>query len=120
MNLLRHNSFWTPRVMTCSALKSINIDAVWGMVVDYYFQALEQDAFEAKRARQNRDWMHQLVNEMLLLRLTQNPAVKKMLPELEQQVENHEMTAFCRRPADHGSVLGHAARRPCVSTRWKN
>ena len=69
MNLLRHTSFWTPRVMTCSALKSINIDAVWGMVVDYYFQALEQEAFQGKRAQQNRDWMHQLVKEMLLLRL---------------------------------------------------
>ena len=94
MNLLRHTSFWTPRVMTCSALKSINIDAVWGMVVDYYFQALEQDVFQAKRARQNRDWMHQLVNEMLLLRLKQNPAVRKMLPALERQVEKHEITAY--------------------------
>jgi LAO/AO transport system kinase len=38
--------------------------------------------------------MHQLVQEMLLLRLKQNPAVKKMLPKLEQQVENHEITAY--------------------------
>jgi LAO/AO transport system kinase len=94
MNLLRHTSFWTPRVMTCSALKSVNIDAVWGMVVDYQVQAREQDVFRAKRARQNRDWMHQLVNEMLLLRLKQNPAVKKMLPLLEQQVEACEITAY--------------------------
>ena len=94
MNLLRHNSFWTPRVMTCSALKSVNIDAVWGMVVDYQVQAREQDVFRAKRARQNRDWMHQLVHEMLLLRLKQNPAVKQMLPLLEQQVESSEITAY--------------------------
>ena len=94
MNLLRHNTFWTPRVTTCSALNSVGIDAVWGMVVDYYFQALEQQAFQAKRARQNRDWMHQLVQEMLLLRLTRNPAVREMLPALEQQVEDHEITAY--------------------------
>ena len=94
MNLLRHNTFWTPRVMTCSALKSTGIDAVWGMVVDYYFQALEQEAFQAKRARQNRDWMHQLVREMLLLKLTQNPAVKGMLPTLERQVEDRQTTAY--------------------------
>jgi LAO/AO transport system kinase len=94
MNLLRHNTFWTPRVMTCSALESVGIDAVWGMVVDYYFQALEQEAFQAKRARQNRDWMHQLVKEMLLLRLTQNPAVKDLLPALERQVEARETTAY--------------------------
>jgi LAO/AO transport system kinase len=94
MNLLRHNTFWTPRVMTCSALKSVAIDAVWGMVVDYYFQALDQEAFQAKRARQNRDWMHQLVREMLLLRLTHNPAVKELLPALERQVEGRETTAY--------------------------
>ena len=94
MNLLRHTSFWTPRVMTCSALEGTNIDAVWGMVLDYYFQAVEQDAFQAKRARQNRDWMHQLVREMLLLRLTRNPAVRAMLPELERAVAAQEMTAY--------------------------
>jgi LAO/AO transport system kinase len=94
MNLLRHTSFWTPRVMTCSALKTINVDAVWGMVVDYYFQAMEQQAFQGKRAQQNRDWMHQLVNEMLLLTLSQNSQVKAMLPALEQQVENHDITPY--------------------------
>ena len=41
MNLLRHTTFWTPRVMTCSALKLINIDAIWGMIIDYYFPGAE-------------------------------------------------------------------------------
>ncbi|MEZ5567130.1 MAG: methylmalonyl Co-A mutase-associated GTPase MeaB [Halioglobus sp.] len=94
MNLLRHTSFWTPRVMTCSALHNTNIDALWGMLVDYYFQALEQDAFRKKRAQQNRDWMHQLVNEMLLLTLTGNAAVKRLMPELERAVANQEITAY--------------------------
>lgn len=94
MNLLRHTSFWTPRVMTCSALKMINIDAVWGMVVDYYFQAVEEQAFQAKRAQQNRDWMHQLVNEMLQLKLSSNSQVKAMLPQLEQEVESQDITAY--------------------------
>ncbi len=94
MNLLRHNAFWTPRVMTCSALESKNIDTVWGMVVDYEVQARANSAFQTKRAQQSRAWMHQLVNEMLLLRLAQNPEIKAMLPALEQQVENHETTAY--------------------------
>lgn len=94
MNLLRHTTFWTPRVMTCSALKLINIDAIWGMIIDYYFQALKEDAFQGKRAQQNRDWMHHLVNEMLLLKLTTNPRVKALLPELESAVENQSTTAY--------------------------
>ncbi|MEH6587802.1 MAG: methylmalonyl Co-A mutase-associated GTPase MeaB [Halioglobus sp.] len=94
MNLLRHTSFWTPRVMTCSALKNINIDSVWGMIVDYYFMAIDKNAFHDKRSQQNRDWMHQLVNEMLMLKLSQNSEVKRMLPALEQGVEDQEITAF--------------------------
>jgi len=34
------------------------------------------------------------VQEMLMLRLTQNPAVKAMLPELERAVAAQEMTAY--------------------------
>jgi LAO/AO transport system kinase len=94
MNLLRHNSFWTPQILTCSALNNINIDTIWGMLIDYYFQALEKQAFQQKRAKQNRDWMHQLVHEMLLMTLSQNKNIKDMLPALEQAVESQDMTPY--------------------------
>jgi LAO/AO transport system kinase len=94
MHLLRQTSFWTPRVMTCSALKNQNIDAVWGMLVDYWTDARKANAFDAKRARQNRDWMHSLLNNLLLQRLQQNPRIRALLPELEQAVEAGETTAY--------------------------
>jgi LAO/AO transport system kinase len=94
MSLLRHTTFWTPQVMTCSALKLKNIDAVWGMIIDYYFQSVENKWFERKRAQQNKDWMHHLVNEMLLLKLSTNDEIKRMLPELERSVEAHTTTAY--------------------------
>ena len=94
MNLLRHNTFWTPRVLTCSALKAINIDTVWGMIIDYQAQAREQGSIEARRAQQNRAWMHQLVDELLRLSLTQNEAVKAALPGLEAAVQNASMTPY--------------------------
>jgi len=94
MGLLRHTSFWTPRVMTCSALKRLQIDAVWGMVVDYYLEAKKLGAFDARRARQYRDWMHQLVREMLLARLQAEPALKDLLPRLEADVEAQRTTPY--------------------------
>ncbi|MCB1703480.1 MAG: methylmalonyl Co-A mutase-associated GTPase MeaB [Halioglobus sp.] len=94
MSLLRHNSFWTPRVMTCSALTSHNIDAVWAMLLEYYYEALACNAFISKRNQQNLDWMRQLLNEMLLLKLSQNATVKSLLPDLERAVERQEITAF--------------------------
>ena len=94
MSLLRHNSFWTPRVMTCSALTTTNIDTVWNMVLEYHVEALARQAFMSKRTRQNLDWMHQLLSEMLLLKLSQNSKVQALLPALEQAVQRQEITAF--------------------------
>jgi len=94
MHLLRQTTFWTPRVMTCSALKNRNIDAVWGMLVDYSTEARKANAFNAKRARQNRDWMRSLLNNLLLQRLQQNPRIRALLPELEQAVEEGTTTPY--------------------------
>jgi len=86
LNLLRHTTYWTPRVMTCSALQKQNIEAVWGMITDFEIAANKDGALQKKRARQAKDWMHKLIHEMLLLRLRQNPAVRKAMPELERKV----------------------------------
>ncbi|MCP4210618.1 MAG: methylmalonyl Co-A mutase-associated GTPase MeaB [Halieaceae bacterium] len=92
MSLLRHTSSWEPRVMTCSALQSINIDGIWEMLCE--FQSDADGAIAAKRSRQNSDWMRELMNEMLLQKLSQNTAVRTLLPELEEAVEREEITAF--------------------------
>ena len=94
MHLLRHSGFWSPPVMTCSALQNTRIDAVWEMIQEFHQQALEKQAFAPKRAQQNRDWMHQLVNELLLLRLRQNPDIRQLLPDLESRVEKLQLTPY--------------------------
>jgi LAO/AO transport system kinase len=94
MNLLRHKSLWEPRVMTCSALEGVNIDGVWDMVLEYQAAAEGAGGFANKRAQQNLDWMHELINEMLQQKLSQNEKVKALLPGLEQSVEHQEITAL--------------------------
>jgi LAO/AO transport system kinase len=94
MSLLRHMGFWTPRVMTCSALKQEDIDTIWDMITLYCSEALENGSYAAKRSDQNRDWMHQLVNQMLLLKLEQNTEITAMLPKLESDVANQRSTPY--------------------------
>jgi LAO/AO transport system kinase len=94
MHLLRHNSFWTPQVMTCSAREKNNIDTVWGMIVNYQIDATKNKEFYHKRARQNQQWMQKLISEMLSLKLKQNPAVQALLPKLEQRVVAGETTPY--------------------------
>ncbi len=94
MHLLRHNSFWTPQVLTCSAHEKNNIDTVWGMISNFHVDAIKNNAFYEKRARQNQEWMDKLLFEMLELKLKQNPEVKRLLPELHTKVTKGETTPF--------------------------
>jgi len=94
MHLLRHTSFWTPRVLTCSARENKNIPEVWGMISDFQVDALKNGSLPEKRARQSRDWMHKLIREMLLQRLRQNPDVRSGMPQLERKVIAGETTPY--------------------------
>lgn len=94
MHLLRHNTFWTPRVMTCSALTQDNIEAVWGMISDFKIDAINNQCFYEKRARQAKDWMDKLIGELLQMKLDQNPQVKQLRPQLEAQVLAGETTPY--------------------------
>ena len=94
MSLLRHMGFWTPRVMTCSALNLEDIDTIWDMITQYCSEALENGCYATKRADQNRDWMHQLVNQMLLLKLEQNTEIAAILPQLESDVAKQRSTPY--------------------------
>jgi LAO/AO transport system kinase len=64
------------------------------MLVEYYYEALERKAYQRKRTQQNLAWMRQLLQEMLLMKLTQNANVQRLLPELERAVERQEITPF--------------------------
>ncbi len=94
MLLLHHQEFWTPRVMTCSAREKTNLDKVWQMICDYQAAAVEGDRFYPKRAEQSRQWMHKLLQEMLELKLGQNPAVNEELPLLEEKVVAGQTTPY--------------------------
>jgi len=81
-------------VMTCSALRNENIQAVWGMISDYQVDATKNGALAEKRARQAKEWMNKLLHEMLDIKLKENPAIKALLPELNRKVTDGETTPF--------------------------
>lgn len=92
--LLKHVDFWSPRVTTCSALQNEGIEAVWEMIMEYQEKALEKGAFESKRAQQNNQWFSKLIQQMLELKLKQNPKVKQQLPLLQSEVLKSEITPY--------------------------
>jgi LAO/AO transport system kinase len=94
LGLLRHAPHWQPRVTTCSSTEGRNIDDLWDMITEFQAAATECGAFGDRRERQARDWMHQLIDEMLKQRLRGNPRVRELMPRLEAQVVAREITPY--------------------------
>ncbi len=94
MTLMKHALHWAPQVMTCSAQEGINIDAVWDMICEFEAVSRKEQAFENKRDRQARDWMHHLIGEFLQLKLSSNPEAKALMSDLEGQVVSREITPY--------------------------
>jgi LAO/AO transport system kinase len=89
LHLLRPASAaWTPEVMTCSALHEEGIAAVWQAICRQR-QALEQAGeLVARRARQARRWLWAEIEAGLLDALGADPASRRLLAELESEVES--------------------------------
>lgn len=94
LGLLRHAAYWEPRVTTCSSIEGQGIDEVWAMIGEFEKAARDCGAFGSRRDNQARDWMHQLIGEMLMARLRNNPEAQRLLPELEAKVLARELTPY--------------------------
>ena len=92
MSLLKHEGFWEPKVMTCSALHGQGIEAVWETIVEYAEAARAGGTFDEARAAQNLAWMRQLIDELLRSSLAQHPRVRAAMPEIEAAVRAASQT----------------------------
>ncbi len=94
MHLIKHSSYWSPQVLTCSAMQNEGIAEVWQTIQDYREASVGAQAFEQKRAQQNSEWLKKLIHEMLELRLKQNSDIQSIQPQLEQDVINNITTPY--------------------------
>src|SRR3984885_15149081 len=79
-------SGWTPRVLTCSAQTGEGIAELWQCVLDYTTQTKANGWFTSTRRGQTRGWMRDIIQHGLTLRFESDPAVRKQLELLEQDV----------------------------------
>jgi len=94
LHLLSNSSFWSPQVLSCSALENQGIADVWRLVEDYRQQAQANNHLQQKRSQQNQQWMRKLMHDILELRLSENPEIQQQRPKLEQQVIEGRTTPF--------------------------
>jgi LAO/AO transport system kinase len=88
LHLLRPASpAWTPEVLTCSALHDEGIGAVWQAICRQRAALEQAGELAARRARQARRWLWAEVEAGLLDALRADPASRRLIGELEGEVE---------------------------------
>ena len=87
-------SGWTPKTLTCSALKNERIDAVWELIETYISETKENDYFQHKRTEQNKFWLLQTIESTLKRNFYNNPTVKKELEIQLKRIEANKTTPF--------------------------
>jgi LAO/AO transport system kinase len=85
---------WIPEVHTCSSISQTNIDVVWEMIQRFERHTKLNGSFHSKRHRQDRNWMHDSLRELLMAGLQNDPNIQTMLPILEHDVEEGKVSAF--------------------------
>lgn len=87
------DALWHPPVLTCSGLDGTGLDAVWQQVGKHRATLEEAGELAERRRRQQVDWTWAMVHDQLLTSLRAAPAVRAVVPEVERQVRDGELTA---------------------------
>lgn len=91
LNLLTPSSkFWSPPVLTCSAVTLDGIEDIWQTILEHRKKLERAGELSKKRRQQALDWLWALVEEGLRERFYRNPAVEKSLPDIIQAVAEGE------------------------------
>lgn len=92
LRLLAKGGDWQTRVLTCSALENRGIDEIWAMIGEYHAMVCASGVLIQRRARQNIQWMEQLLADMIESRLNRDDSFRERRLILEQQVKASTLT----------------------------
>ena len=94
---------WQPQVLACSSFKNSGIAEVWQEVESFRSTTTASGELQQHRAQQARSWMWSETAEALVADLKNHPAVKSLVPELEQAVLRGELppTLAAQRLIEH-------------------
>lgn len=100
-----HDALWTPPVLTMSALENTGVDECWAAIEKHRETLSAAGEFDRRRAQQQVDWTWQMVQETVLSRLENDPRVRAVRRDVQQQVLDGSLT-----PALAAEAIVQAAR----------
>jgi LAO/AO transport system kinase len=82
----------TPSAMLCSARTGLGIAQIWSTILDYYAKISGNGFLDRGRREQRSRWFEESIEEELMQLFLSNHLVNIRKQELEQQVQNGEIT----------------------------
>lgn len=77
---------WRTRADVCSAITGDGIDRIWQTLTDFHQVTHASGAHNARRQKQNIEWMHAMIQDALRQRFLDHPDIKAALPDTEAAV----------------------------------
>ncbi|MGV9670970.1 methylmalonyl Co-A mutase-associated GTPase MeaB [Gordonia sp. NPDC003504] len=87
-----HDALWFPPVQTMSAIENTGVDDYWAAIEKHRETLMAAGEFDARRSRQQIDWMWEMARETVVSRLANSPAVKATRADIENRVRGAELT----------------------------
>ena len=81
-------------MLTCSAYENTGIEDVWETINSFVNHCVCNNTFEENRKKQAQFWLHESIQEQLGNYFYQKPEVKKLLPQLEEEVLSGKLSPF--------------------------
>lgn len=83
---------WQTKAYTCSSINGEGIKEIWDVINAFSMQGKANGVFEERRKGQKRDWIYSMITDTLQYSFFHHPEVKRMLPQLENEVMAGEKT----------------------------
>ncbi len=84
---------WQSKAYTCSSITQEGVKEVWSVINKFKETGKAAGVFDERRKGQQRDWIYSLISDQLHYSFFHHPAVKRMLPQFENEVMAGEKTA---------------------------
>ncbi|MCD8260311.1 MAG: methylmalonyl Co-A mutase-associated GTPase MeaB [Bacteroides sp.] len=87
-------SGWTPKVLTYSGFYNIGVKEIWDMIYEYIDFVKANGYFNDRRNEQSKYWMYESINKQLRDSFYNDPAIRLLIPQMEQKVLCSDVTSF--------------------------
>jgi len=91
--LAPQDAVWTPPVISISGLHNTGLDKLWAEIERHRALFDKNGLLQKRRADQQVKWMWSMLEERMMMRLKNDPAVRERLPQLEADLRAGRTTA---------------------------